>query len=152
MNLINEQRYKTFLLTVKIFNLKLWCACCTREAKGAMKSVMSVRLSVTAISQERLIIFFWYFAWRWEVTIATKWRSPIFEKKSSSAFLGQKWPKIRVFWTFLKILSLVFSDFLYEAKGPSTLKSGRSGFSRKNLIRHKIDITVYKNFFYKKCL
>ena len=63
--------------------------------------------------------------------------------------MGPKWPKIRVFGTFLKKLSLVFSDFLHEVKGPSALKNGRGGFSRKNLIRHKIYVKGYKNFFYK---
>ena len=43
---------------------------------------------------------------------------------------------MRVFRTFLKIPSFVFSDFLHGARGPSTLQVGLSGFSRKNLIQH----------------
>ena len=50
----------------------------------------SVRLSVTKLSQDWFISFFWYCTW-WSLTmISSDWRSQIFEKKNSGGSnLGQ---------------------------------------------------------------
>ena len=92
---------------------------------------------VTSFSRDWLISFFWFLAQWCKMAIPKIWRSPSFEKKFFWANLGQKLPKNRVFWTLCKIASLVFSDFWQKDRGQCVLKSGRSAFSRKNLIRRK---------------
>ena len=96
-----------------------------------------------SFSQSWLIIFFWFFAQWCKMAMPKMCRSPIFEKKYIWANLGQKLPKNRVFWTLCKILSLLFSDFLYKDGGQDSLKNGWSGFSRKILIRLKKRIFVF---------
>ena len=60
---------------------------------------------------------------------------PDFQKK---IFFGQiwaqnspKWPEIWVFWTFLEILSFVFSDFMHNDAKWQCPKCDRARFSKK---------------------
>ena len=57
---------------------------------------------------------------------------------------AKKGPKMKFLSRELFILSLVFSDFLHEGRGPSYTQIGRSGFSRKSLILPKIGIVTFR--------
>ena len=73
-----------------------------------------VRLSVTRFSRDWLIRIFWFFAQWCKMVMPKMWRSPIFEKKFFPGENAGNMPEITVFWTFLKILSLVFCNFLLK--------------------------------------
>ena len=65
----------------------------------------SVRLSVTKLSQDWVISFFWYCTW-WQLTmIASDWGSQIFEKKILAARIWAKWAKISPKTCFFAIFS-----------------------------------------------
>ena len=74
----------------------------------------SVRSSVTSFSRNWLIRIFWFFAQWCKMVMPKMWRSPIFEKNFFPGENAGNMPEITVFWTFLKILSLVFCDFLLK--------------------------------------
>ena len=59
-------------------------------------------------------MFFLIFGMKVQNGNAQNVTEPDFRKKKFWANLGPKVPKNRVFWTFFKICSLVFPDFLYE--------------------------------------
>ena len=58
------------------------------------------------------LVFFWFLAQRCKMAMPKKWRSPIFRKKFFPAENAGNMPEKPVFWHFLEILSLVFSNFL----------------------------------------
>ena len=70
--------------------------------------------SISWISRAVLYIFSWNFAHWCKIAIPTMWRSPIFEKHIFPAENAGNIPEKPVFWHFLEISSLVFSDFLHK--------------------------------------
>ena len=78
--------------------------------------------------------------------------SPIFEKKFEPIF-GQKMPKNRVFWTFCKICSLVFPDFLckgVELKCANYEKNFGANFGPK-MLKNRVFLDFVKNLFLSFC-
>ena len=67
-----------------------------------------------AISRDFIISFFQFFAQRCILAMLITWASPIFDKKFFPAENAGKIPEKPVFGHFLKILPLVFSDFLLK--------------------------------------
>ena len=92
----------------------------------------SVRPLVTSFSQDWLIGIFWFFAQRCKMVKLKMWRSPIFKKNFFGPISGLKMPKNRVFWTFWKICSLVFPDFLYKDVELKCANYEKNIFSKKN--------------------
>ena len=78
------------------------------------------------------------------MVITKMWRSPIFEKKIFGPIWAQKIPKNRVFWTLLKMCSLVFPNFLYKDVELQCANYEKAHFSKKKFLGPKMPKNAQK--------